>query len=285
MICVIVSAGDFHGEIPAGFDFLIAVDGGLKHCLARRLKYDVIIGDFDSLGYVPVSENVIQLPQDKNESDTFFAVSYAIDNRFDEIHIFGGTGGRNSHTLANIQTLKYLASKNIVNFMYDKEEIYTVIATPKDVDISKKSVLKVKFTEEKKGFISVFSSNPESVVTIKGLKYELDNAVITDKYPYGLSNEFIGKESSVEVIDGTILIGYPVEYGSKGVIHCGSEYGDEPVLQENEKIQNRIILDENNFTENRVLNEDEFAEFLLGEELAGLEFNAEDTPESDTRWC
>lgn len=40
----------------------------------------------------------------------------------------------------------------------------------------------------------------------KGLKYELDHAKLTKEYPVGVSNEFIGKESSVAVREGMLLL-------------------------------------------------------------------------------
>ena len=43
-------------------------------------------------------------------------------------------------------------------------------------------------------------------VTLKGLKYELTDALITNSFPVGVSNEFIGKEAEITVRDGTLLI-------------------------------------------------------------------------------
>jgi thiamine pyrophosphokinase len=206
LVCVLVAGGDFYGEIPNKYDFLIAVDGGKKYCDTLGLKPDLIVGDFDSLGYIPESDNIITLNKDKDESDTFFAVSYAVDKNFDEIHIFGATGGRFSHTFANIQTLNYCSEKNIKNFIYDKEEILTVIS-------SKNTDKKLFFDENRRGYISVFSLNSESFVNVKGLKYELENATLTGTFPLGLSNEFIGKNAEIEVIDGTVLVVYAMNGG------------------------------------------------------------------------
>ena len=39
-----------------------------------------------------------------------------------------------------------------------------------------------------------------------GLKYELENAVLTKEYPVGVSNEFTGMKSRVSVREGTLLL-------------------------------------------------------------------------------
>ena len=51
---IIVGAGDFTDRglnIPA--DMIIAADAGLRNIRSSDIKPDVIIGDYDSLGYVP----------------------------------------------------------------------------------------------------------------------------------------------------------------------------------------------------------------------------------------
>ena len=62
---------------------------------------------------------------------------------------------------------------------------------------------------EHKGYISVFSLTDESRgVTIKNLKYTLDNATLYSYMPVGVSNEFLGLESSIAVEDGVLLVVY-----------------------------------------------------------------------------
>ena len=48
-------------------------------------------------------------------------------------------------------------------------------------------------------------------VDIRGMKYELDNARITNDFPVGISNEFMGKEAVVGVRQGQLLgiVTYP----------------------------------------------------------------------------
>ena len=53
--CVIFCAAEFDGLLsPISADALIiAADGGLRHTQALELTPDIILGDFDSLGYIP----------------------------------------------------------------------------------------------------------------------------------------------------------------------------------------------------------------------------------------
>ena len=40
---------------------------------------------------------------------------------------------------------------------------------------------------------------------ILGMKYPLENAVITNDFPIGISNEFLGEEAEVSVEDGELV--------------------------------------------------------------------------------
>ena len=62
------------------------------------------------------------------------------------------------------------------------------------------------------GYVSVFAhSERVEGVWLKGLKYELQDAVLTNSYPLGVSNELIGKEASISVKNGTLLIVFPMK--------------------------------------------------------------------------
>lgn len=45
------------------------------------------------------------------------------------------------------------------------------------------------------------------------MKYPLDQAELTDTYPIGISNEFIGEEAEVTVEEGTLLAVMQLERG------------------------------------------------------------------------
>ena len=60
--------------------------------------------------------------------------------------------------------------------------------------------------------MSVFSlSEGCNGVREKNLKYSLEDETITRMYPFGVSNEFIGKRSSISVKKGELLLVVPIE--------------------------------------------------------------------------
>jgi thiamine pyrophosphokinase len=60
----------------------------------------------------------------------------------------------------------------------------------------------------------VFSAGERAEgVTLKGLKYPLEDATLTCDYPLGVSNEFAGGPAEVTVRDGTLLIAWTGGFG------------------------------------------------------------------------
>ncbi|MGN0463517.1 MAG: thiamine diphosphokinase [Acutalibacteraceae bacterium] len=200
-ICFVVGAGENFGlDIkPSDKDLVIAADAGLVYLRAAGISPDIIIGDFDSLSYVPEGPGVIRLNTRKDETDMLSAVQRGIELGYSEFHIYCGTGGRIDHTVANIQLLTYLARRGMTGFLFGKDSVMTVIENGE-----------YKFGGELTGFVSVFSLSDESRgVYLENLKYELENAVITNAFPIGTSNEFIGKPGKIRVENGTALIVLP----------------------------------------------------------------------------
>lgn len=202
-ICYIFGAGDYYGPLPspAKEDFVIAVDGGFTHLKAQDISADLLIGDFDSL-QEPVrtlDTNIIVLPQEKDDTDTMAALQAGRSRGFRTFHIYGGTGGRLDHTLANIQCLAYLCQVGAQGFLFDRGTVITVISNSR-----------IAFPAGAQGLISVFAlSDVASGVCESGLKYPLLDAVLQNRYPVGISNSFTGTASEISVRDGTLIVIYP----------------------------------------------------------------------------
>ena len=74
----------------------------------------------------------------------------------------------------------------------------------------------LSFGPECCGFVSVFSHSDVSTgVTIRGMKYELEGAELTNRFPLGVSNEFLGVPSSVTVEKGTLLVVFNRKYSAQ----------------------------------------------------------------------
>lgn len=185
-------------------DFVIAADGGYAQSCGCRP--DAVIGDFDSLGFVPDAENVQVFPKEKDDTDMMLAVRLGLEKGYQEFVLLGGIGGRFDHTVANVQTLAYLHGRGAKGMLKSEErDIYFIGAcAPGGV---KEVPGKLTFSRDTKGILSVFSYGERAEkVSIRGAEYELDDAALTDAFPLGVSNSFIGKEVTISVGEGRLLI-------------------------------------------------------------------------------
>ncbi|MDE7206616.1 MAG: thiamine diphosphokinase [Lachnospiraceae bacterium] len=200
-ICYVVGAGGNYGLdfAPDSNDCVIAADAGFQVLEQIGIKIDMVIGDFDTLNRVPIHPNVIVLNKEKDTTDMLSAVREGIKMGYEVFHIYCGTGGRVEHTIANMQLLTELSQSGKHGYLFGKDYVITAITNET-----------VSFSKEAVGFVSVFSHSDQAEgVFLKGLKYELDNAVLSNNYPLGVSNEFIGEKSRISVKNGTLMLVFP----------------------------------------------------------------------------
>lgn len=195
--CVIFCAAEFDALVQPleKEDFLIAADGGLKHLQKSGLQPDEILGDFDSLGYIPADSRVF--PVEKDDTDAMLAARRGLALGYREFLFYGSMDGpRLDHTVANFQTLQFLAENNAFGYLVGKHQLATVV---KNGSIS--------FPAGCEGTISVFCLGADAEgVTLKGLYYPLEKGKLTSGFPLGVSNHFTGKPASITVEKGSLLI-------------------------------------------------------------------------------
>lgn len=199
--CYIVGAGEYFGHkiTPTDSDYVIAADGGYLYLQEQGTRIDMIIGDFDSLSSVPAHPNVVMLPREKDDTDMMAAILNGLKKGYSTFHMFGGTGGRLDHTIANIQCLAFLSSKGAKSYLYGNGYVITSISDGC-----------IEFDKDVSGYISVFShSNISKGISITGMKYNVDECDLKNTYPLGVSNEFAGVSSKISVRQGTLIIVYP----------------------------------------------------------------------------
>ena len=195
--CTIICAGEVGRLVIPDGSFVICADGGLAHAKAQGVLPDLIVGDFDSFGKIPKGENVRVHPVAKDETDSFLAVRYALEQGCDEFLIYGGLGGRFDHTLANVQLLHFLCESGCRGTLVGADG--THVTAIKNGSLT--------FDAALSGSIGVFSLTDESRgVTIRNFKFEAENAAVNNRTSFGASNEFCSKAGFVSVQDGVLLI-------------------------------------------------------------------------------
>lgn len=197
--CLIFCAADFDGLLTGvnQGDFVLAADGGLNHVQALGLTPDGILGDFDSLGYVPRGSTVF--PVEKDDTDAMLAVRKGLELGYREFLLYGSLDGpRLDHTVANFQTLQYLADRGATGYLVGKDHMVTVVKDGK-----------LRFSAEATGIVSVFCMGADARgVTITGLQYPLDKGKLTAGFPLGVSNHFTGQPAEISVETGSLLVIY-----------------------------------------------------------------------------
>ncbi len=196
--CFIFGAGEETelALLPAENDIVIAADGGEDYARKMGITPTLFIGDLDSAACSPKTSEKIILPTEKDDTDTNYALKHALQNGCKEIFIYGGTGKRLDHTFANIATAAYAAENGAVAYLIGNGYALTVIRNGK-----------ISFDKDFFGTVSVFAyGGSANGVTEKGLKYEVENAVISPNFPIGVSNELVGKTAEIEVKSGYLAV-------------------------------------------------------------------------------
>ena len=194
--CLIFCAGDFDTlvqPVETG-DCVIAADGGLLHVQAMGLTPHIILGDFDSLGYTPEGANVF--PVEKDDTDAMLAVRKGLEMGYKEFMLYGSLGGKRlDHTVANFQTLQFLADRGAKGYLVGVEHMVTVIREET-----------VTFSADAGGILSLFCLGADATgITLEGLQYPLADGTLTSGFPLGVSNHFIGESARITVKNGSLL--------------------------------------------------------------------------------
>ena len=185
-------------EFPKGDDLKISADCGYKNAKKLGIVPNFAVGDFDSgsISEIPAETEIIEVPAEKDFTDAQLAVDVALEHGADFIVIIGGLSGRLDHTLSNLAILKDLCDKQIYCLITDgKNRVRYIRSTSTLISRSGYKYLSLIADGEKvKG------------VSIEGCKYPLENATLTSRYQYAISNEITGNCALVSVKKGGLYI-------------------------------------------------------------------------------
>lgn len=232
--CYIVGAGDFtpRGFAPVPGDLVLAADGGYRALYSLGYTPDLLLGDFDSLGDLPLPPDlpVLRFPARKDDTDTGLALRHGLDRGFRDFALYGCAGGRVDHLLANLQSMARISRLGATIRLAAPEYDAWALTGPAP-DTSAPSTpapdasgphasgpaphapdgpaATLTLPDRPGGtLVSVFCHGDRAEgVTLTGLSYPLDGADLTGDFPLGVSNRRLeGQPATVSVRRGTLLI-------------------------------------------------------------------------------
>lgn len=207
---LIVSGGEATDEFVegvikrGGYDVILAADSGMDFLYRTKILPDIIVGDFDSvdpevLEFFREHEeiDICALNPVKDDTDTEFAIREAIRRGATEITIIGGTGTRLDHVLGNISLLGIGLEEDVRMELLDANN--RIRMTDHSVVLKKK--------QQYGKYLSLLPySEKVTGVTLKGVKYPLDNYTMGGFNSLGISNEIVDEEASIELKSGRLLV-------------------------------------------------------------------------------
>ena len=204
MRAVIIANGIIGVIRPVIFpeDIIIAVDGGLRHCLELKLRPHTLIGDMDSLSPeeieavtrsgIPIS----RYPARKDHTDMELALHSAISLGADDIMLLGALGARWDMTLANVMLLAApeLAGCR-VRILDGMQEISLVRAGETR-----------RFEGNAGDLLSLIPLKTDAQnVRVTGLEYPLSGETLYFGATRGISNVFHDQTATVFLEEGLLL--------------------------------------------------------------------------------
>lgn len=184
-------------EHPREDDLCIAADSGYRNALALGERVNILIGDFDSLGSIPKEDmEVLQVPAEKDLTDTQLAVETALSRGADEIILIGGLGSRMDHSLSTLAILENLRERHVhahINNGYNRIHYLNASST---------LILRSGFR-----YLSVLAIDEKvKGLSIDGCKYPLKRATLDRRLQYAISNEITGNCAMISLRRGRIFV-------------------------------------------------------------------------------
>lgn len=214
MRALIVLGGDAPGEALLSrcmreSDLVIAADSGLTAFDRAGLSPDLLVGDMDSVDPAILSRYEGRVPEHrlnpiKDDTDGVDAVDLAIARGAKEITLLGALGGRLDHALANVMLLVRAHRRGAhAALLSERERIVRVRGEE-------------RLTDAEGDTVSLLPLGAARGVTLSGFFYPLEDATLDVDYPLGVSNVVTGREASVRVREGDLILFHRFDGRARG---------------------------------------------------------------------
>ena len=166
------------------YNKIFCADGSANQLLDFGINPDFILGDLDSINPNKLKNFnglVINMP-DQNLNDLEKILIWLIEKNYHSLDIIGMDGKRIDHTIGNFSIILNYIDKLKINIFSESGMFYTV----KD---------NIRFKNLKNNYISIFSNDPNNLISSNGLKYELKNKKLpkieSGTLNYAINNEVV----------------------------------------------------------------------------------------------
>ena len=185
-------------ERPQKEDMTVAADSGWNNAELLGVTPQILLGDFDSIGRdtLPKAVEILQVPPEKDRTDTQLAVDLALSRGANDFVLIGGLSGRLDHTLSNLSILEYLAERGAHAVMTDGFNRVRFLRNTGAL-IARSAYTYLSF---------IVVGEVAKGVSVDGCKYPLKNAKLKRTCQYAVSNEITGNCALVEVRHGALLV-------------------------------------------------------------------------------
>ena len=188
-------------------DLVIAAEKGVIFCISHGIRPDLAIGDFDSVREEELKEIIEadtpmqRYPSEKDETDTELALREALKYKTDRIVLFGATGTRLDHVMANIAILERIALESESTPVEVK-----IVDSHNCISVHTKPFRLTREECEDYHYISFFAASEQvRGLTLEGFRYPVQDFTLRHTDSIGTSNELIEKTASVNFLDGVLL--------------------------------------------------------------------------------
>lgn len=185
-------------ERPEADDLVIAADSGYNNAKAFGVSPKLLVGDFDSLGKenIPNGVKLVELPCEKDMTDTQAAVELALREGASDIVIIGGLDNRLDHAMSNLAILRELYMAGVHCIITDGANRVRYINSSSTL-----------IARSNYRYFSILADDDKvKGIDIEGCKYPLRNATLTRRRQYAVSNEIEGNCAFIAVRRGGIYI-------------------------------------------------------------------------------
>ena len=205
---LIISGGSFKRERTEdylkskNFDFIIAADSGGEYAASLGLRPDLLIGDMDSVSKETIEalENagstVNEFEPEKDATDFDLALQKAASLKPEKITVVGLTGNRLDHTLTSF----YCALKVF------KEGIDCEIIDSNNRIYFKDNDFEIERSKQYGDFVSLVPVTESVTVSIKGMRYSLEERKVYSGESLCQSNEITDEKAVIKIKDGVVAV-------------------------------------------------------------------------------